>query len=235
MNAKQLIKELQSIANPKDAAFLQRFFKTGEGEYGYGDVFLGIRVPQTRQIAKKHIDTPLPEIEKLLESEFHEARLLGLILMVIKRPKATSEQRKEFYELYLRRHDRINNWDLVDVSCTHLVGFHLMDKSKAPLDRLCRSKNFWERRTSIVATQAFIREGMLDDSYRIAEKLLDDPEDLIHKAVGWTLREAGKRNLDRLLAFLDQHAARMPRTMLRYAIEKLPEDLRQSYLSMRSI
>lgn len=230
MKAKELIAELKSLGSPKDAALLQRFFKTGKGEYGFGDVFLGIRVPVTRQVAKKHIATPLEEIEKLLESEFHEARLLGLVLMVLKRPKATHEERKACYELYLRRHDRINNWDLVDLSAPHLVGFHLMDKSKAPLDRLSRSANMWERRTSIIATHAFIRSGQLDDSFRLAEKLLDDKEDLMHKAVGWTLREAGKRDLPRLLRFLDQYTRQMPRTMLRYAIEKLPEKQRQEYL-----
>jgi 3-methyladenine DNA glycosylase AlkD len=233
MNAKEILDELKKAGDPEDARFLQRFFKTGEGEYGFGDVFLGIRVPATRNIAKKRINTPLPVIENILESEYHEARLLGLLIMVLKRPKAAPEERTAFYELYLRRHDRINNWDLVDVTCPHLVGLHLLDKSKATLDRLSRSKNLWERRTAIVATHAFIRAGRLDDTFRIAEKLLHDHEDLIHKATGWMLREAGKKDLRRLIGFLDQYAGTMPRMMLRYAIEKLPEIQRKGYLGKK--
>jgi 3-methyladenine DNA glycosylase AlkD len=230
MTAEFILSELKSIASPEKAKFLSGFFKTGEGQYGAGDVFLGIVVPQTRNVAKANIKTPLPEIRKLLQSEYHEARLCALVILTERFKKAKEQERREIFDFYFAGSERINNWDLVDLTCPVIVGLYLLDKDRSILYKLSESKNLWEQRISIVSTLTFIRNGDLTDTFLIAEKLLNHRHDLIHKAVGWMLREAGKRDKDRLVAFLDEHASKMPRTALRYAIEKFPEPERQRYL-----
>jgi len=230
--AKALQARLGLLANAGDAIHLQRFFKTGKGEYGEGDVFRGIRVPELRKLAKEAAGTPLDEVSKLLDSKFHEDRALAVILLCDAFAKTGESERKRIFDLYLSKSDRINNWDLVDISCPNIVGAYLFDKSRSVLDKLAKSPLLWERRISVVSTLFFIRKGQIDDALRIAKKLLGDRHDLMHKAVGWMLREAGKKDLKALRAFLDEHAATMPRTALRYAMEKLPEAERQSYLRL---
>lgn len=233
MTAADVERELDQYENPADAAFLQRFFKTGKGEYGEGDIFIGLRVPQTRKIAKQFNDLTIPEIEKLLESPIHEHRLAALIIMTNQAKNADDSGRKSLYELYLKRTDRINNWDLVDISCREVVGGYLMGKSRQPLYKLAKSKDLWERRIAMVSTWQFIRVGQLDDTFAIAELLLQDTHDLIHKAVGWMLREAGKKDEQALKDFLEYHAVTMPRTALRYSIERLHPAERARYMSAR--
>ena len=227
------LKRLHSLANPRDAKFLQGFFRTGPGEYGEGDRFLGIRVPVMRRLAGELHEMPLDQVERLLESQWHEARLLALLLLNDAYERAGPTGRTEIFRRYLRSTARINNWDLVDLSAPNIVGAHLATRPRAKLDKLSRSRNLWERRIAIVATFHFIRIGEFDDTLRIARLLLGDTHDLIHKATGWMLREVGKRDRGRLEAFLDAHAHEMPRTMLRYAIERLPADDRQHYMGAR--
>ena len=234
MTADQLIQELNALENPADAAFLQRFFKTGPGEYGEGDVFIGLRVPITRKVCKEFRQLPLQEIEKVLESPVHEHRLAAVIIMAERAKRADGQQKQALYELYLKRTDRLNNWDIIDVSCRDVVGGYLQDKSREPLYQLARSNNMWERRIAIVSTWQFIRAHDLSDTFAIATMLLGDTHDLIHKATGWMLREAGKKDEAQLVEFLEQHAATMPRTMLRYAIEKFPPQIRAEYLGRKS-
>lgn len=231
-----LASELDALGNPTIAEHSQRFFKTYEGGYAEGDQFIGLRVPVTRKIAGKYNDMELTEIEKLLESPIHEHRLAALVIMVNKYKKAKKdlELRRQLYELYLKRTDCINNWDLVDISCRDIVGAWLMDKPKDPLYKMAKSKHLWERRIAIVSTWQFIRERKLDETFKISEMLLQDNEDLIHKAVGWMLREAGKKDEDRLREFLDKHAHEMPRTMLRYSIEKLHAADRTHYMNAKN-
>lgn len=237
MSAEQFVKGLNAHRSPEDAEKYLRYFKTGEGQYGEGDVFMGVRMGQVFALAKEFIEMPPSEIEKLLESPIHEVRAGGLSIMDKQaRSKKTSEsRRKEIYDLYMRRHDRINNWDLVDVSCIHVVGGYLFDKPRDVLYKLAASKSIWERRTAIVSTAYFIRQGDVADTFKIAEMLLDDKEDLIQKATGGWLREAGRKDRQRLLGFLDKHAATMPRTALRYAIEHFDQEQRAHYLSMKKI
>ena len=227
------LKRLHALANPRDAKVLQRFFRTGPGEYGEGDRFLGIRVPATRRLASELREMPLDQIERLLGSPWHEARLLALLLLNDAYEHANGATRTEVFRRYLRNTARINNWDLVDLSAPNIVGAHLATRPRAKLDTLSRSRNLWERRIAIVATYHFIRIGEFDDTLRIARLLLGDTHDLIHKATGWMLREVGKRDGGRLEAFLDEHAHEMPRTMLRYAIERLPADDRQRHMGAR--
>lgn len=221
MKAQDVIDELAKYENPSDAEFLQRFFKTGRGQYGEGDVFIGLRVPRSRKVARQFIDLSLHETEQLLESPIHEHRLVALIILTMQIKKADANKAKEIYELYLRRTDRVNNWDLVDVSCRDIVGRYLFDKSRKPLYVLTNSTNLWVRRIAIVSTWWFIREYQLDDTFELSKILLNDREDLIQKAVGWMLREAGKRDEEALIEFLESYASSMPRTMLRYSIERL--------------
>lgn len=230
MTAEDVKNELSNLKDPVDAIFLQRFFKTKEGEYGAGDIFLGIRVPVIRRIAKQFNQLSIIELEKLLDSPIHEHRLTALIIMVTQSKKANQLGKKALYKLYLRRTDRINNWDLVDVSCRDVVGGYLQDKSRKPLYILAKSKDLWERRIAIVSTWQFIREGQLEDTFAIAEQLLNDKHDLIHKAVGWMLREAGKKDIIAFKNFLDLHASTMPRTTLRYSIERLNPQDKQLYM-----
>ena len=225
-SAAAIVRDLKGHADPEDAAFLQRFFKTGPGEYGEGDVFLGIRVPQTRRLAKAYRDTSPTQLGKLLESRYHEARLLALLIMVDRFRRGDRAERREMYDLYRSHLGSVNNWDLVDSSAEHIVGGYLVDRSRKPLFVLARSPNVWRRRVAIMATFHFIRQHDFTDTLALADALLTDDHDLIHKAVGWMLREVGNRDRGTEVAFLDAHYERMPRTMLRYAIERFPERLR---------
>ena len=225
---------LATYASDTDAVNLQRFFKTGPGEYGAGDQFIGVRVPAIRKVCREYRDLPLAEVKKLIESPVHEHRMAGLIILTLQYPRATVQVKKTIFDLYTSQLMRgnVNNWDLVDVTCRHIVGEHLLH-DRALLYELAKSENLWERRVSIISTFAYIAKGDPSTSLELAELLLYDKHDLMHKAVGWTLREVGKR-CDRqlLLDFLDQHASVMPRTALRYAIEHLPEQTRQHYLKL---
>jgi 3-methyladenine DNA glycosylase AlkD len=234
LTAKHFLKELQALRSAAELAKIQRYFKSGAGDYGEGDEFIGVRMGDVFALAKQYAAMDLGEIEMLLENPVHEARVGAVSIMDFQaRDKKTSDvRRKELFDLYLRRHDRINNWDLVDRSAPYVIGGYLHDKPRKVLYRLARSKNIWERRTAIVSTYYFVRQGETDDTFKIAEMLLGDSEDLIHKAAGGWLREAGKKDRQRLLKFLDQHEATMPRTFLRYAIEHLDKKQRDHYLSL---
>ena len=229
--ARQLRERLLDLAAPAVAEHSRRFFKTGPGEYGEGDEFLGIRVPDLRRLAREHRSAPESAVWALLRSREHEARLLALIMLVERFQKGTSETRERIYARYMTEiADRVNNWDLVDSSASEIVGAYLEHRNRQPLYALARSRSVWERRVAIIATHRFIRQEFYADTFAIAEILLDDPEDLIHKAVGWMLREVANRDQRGAEAFLRRHYRAMPRTMLRYAIEKFPEARRQAYL-----
>lgn len=228
--ASTVLEELEGLGSPEVAAVSQRFFKTGKGQYGEGDHFLGIKLPVQRRVAKAHRDLPLAEITKLLYSTHHEARLVALLIMVAAFGKADERRRKDIFDLYLAHTDRVNNWDLVDSSAPNIVGAHLGPGKHALLTKLARSESLWERRIAILATLHFIKQDYFDETLRLAHILVSDTHDLIHKATGWMLREVGNRNRSVLEAFL-QDQPEMPRTMLRYAIEKFPEGLRQRYLA----
>jgi 3-methyladenine DNA glycosylase AlkD len=230
MSLKKIKAELQQLGNPAQARVLQRFFKTGKGEYGEGDVFRGIKIPVLRKLAKKYQDMTCAEVGKLLTSKFHEDRMLALLLLLDKYSKANIAGKKQLYTMYLCNTRFINNWDLVDVTAHHIVGHYLMDKNREPLYRLAQSKILWERRIAIIATFHYIRQNKFDDTLEIAGMLIDDPHDLMHKAVGWMLREVGKRDLQAEEQFLKTYYRQMPRTMLRYAIERFPEAKRRAYL-----
>lgn len=224
---------LRKHAKPAKAALLQRFFKTGKGQYGYGDVFIGVMVPEQRAIVKRFYKTiPLSEVSELVKSNIHEERLTGLITLVEKYKRATPSEQKAIYTFYLKHLRWVNNWDLVDVTCRDVIGAYLFDKPRTLLYTLAVSKNLWERRIAIIATFYFIGKKDFADSLAIAKILLHDEHDLIHKAVGWMLREIGKRSRETEEAFLKKYAAKMPRTMLRYAIEKFPPAVRSHYLSL---
>ena len=221
--------ELQKHANPKQAKLLQRFFKTADGEYGAGDIFLGIKVPVQRSIAKEYKGMTLTELQKLLDSKVHEHRMCALFILVDMYKK--TENKKQIFEFYLSNYKNINNWDLVDLSAPNIVGDYLLNQPRKVLYELARSDNLWKKRIAVLATYTFIRSNQFNDTYNIAEILLKDKHDLIHKAVGWMLREAGKRNMQLEEQFLKRHYKTMPRTMLRYAIEKFPETKRKFYLN----
>ncbi|MBT3813826.1 DNA alkylation repair protein [Candidatus Woesearchaeota archaeon] len=227
---KQIIMELYESSDPVRAKHSQGFFKTGPGEYGEGDVFLGLTMPQIRVIAKKYFkEITLSFVQELVKSKYHEFRMCALVMLVYKYEKDT-DSRKEIYEFFLKNTAYINNWDLVDVTIPKTVGAYLVDNDRSILYKLVKSSSLWERRISVLATFAFIRLGDFKDSLKISEILLNDKHDLIHKAVGWMLREIGKRDEKILTGFLDQHYAEMPRTMLRYSIERLEEGKRKGYL-----
>jgi 3-methyladenine DNA glycosylase AlkD len=223
-------KELRTLASADTATILQGFFKTGKGQYGEGDIFLGIKVPVLRALAKQHRNAKLEAIQTLLDSKYHEERLFALLLLMQFYQQADEAQQQTAYDLYLGNTHRINNWDLVDVSAPHIVGRHLQGRPRNVLLTLARSSSLWERRIAIVSTFHFIRMNDFGDTLRIAEALLGDGHDLMHKAVGWMLREVGKRDLVAEEDFLLQHYSSMPRTMLRYAIERFPEPKRKNYL-----
>ena len=237
LNSIQFVNRLKTYQSADEQKKIQRYFKSGEGQYGEGDQFMGVKMGQLFALAKEFNGMPVSEIEKLLESPIHEVRAGAVSIMdkESRSKKITESRRKEFYELYMRRHDRINNWDLVDLGCLYMTGSYLFDKSHAILYKLARSKNIWERRTAILSTCYFIRQGDLDDTFKIAEILVNDKEDLIHKATGWMLRFAGDKDPQKLLGFLDKYAATMPRTLLRYSIEKLTPKQKEYYMSMKKV
>ena len=223
-------RDLKALADDGIAAHSQRFFKTGPGEYAEGDRFIGVRVPAIRGIARQYRALSHAGVLSLLRSAIHEERLLALVILCDQYKRGDGDERKKIYDAYLGHTAFVNNWDLVDASAHKIVGPHLENRSRRPLDRLARSKSLWERRIAIVATFHFIQRGEFDDTLRIADRLLGDGEDLIHKAVGWMLREVGKRDRKREEEFLRERYGRMPRTMLRYAIERFPERRRKAYL-----
>jgi 3-methyladenine DNA glycosylase AlkD len=232
LTAKQFIERLKLLQSDEELKKIQRYFKSGKGDYGYGDKFMGVKMGQLFALAKEFGDLPVSEIEKLLESPIHEVRAGAVSIMdkASRNKKIDRERLEAFYKLYMRRHDRINNWDLVDLGCLHMTGSYLYDKPRNGLYKLAKSKNIWERRTAILSTCYFIRQGELDDTFEIAELLVNDKEDLVHKATGWMLRFAGVKEPKRLVAFLDRHAATMPRTLLRYAIEHFTPKQRELYM-----
>jgi len=219
MDVQEIRKDLQKLANPEKAKLLQRFFKTGKGEYGEGDIFLGIMVPEQRKIAKKYKSLTLNEIQELLNSKIHEQRLVSLFILIDKYKKSDEKIKKEIFNFYLKNTNNINNWDLIDLSAPNIVGNCLLDKPRDLLYKLAKSKSIWEKRIAILSTLTFIRNNQFKDEH-----------DLIHKGVGWMLRELGKRNQALEERFLKKHYKKMPRTMLRYAIEKLPVNKRKFYL-----
>ena len=223
--------ELAQLAEPADAKNLARFFKTGPGDYGEGDQFRGIRVPVVRKLVRRYRDLPLADVTALLASPWHEDRLLALLILIEQYRRGDAAARQTIFDLYLAHTDRINNWDLVDLSAEHIVGAHLFGGDPSLLTRLARSASLWERRIAMLATFHFIRQGSFDEPLRLADLLLHDTHDLIHKAVGWMLREVGNRDMAAEEAFLRSRYRTMPRTMLRYAIEKFPPARRQAYLA----
>ncbi|GBE17126.1 DNA alkylation repair enzyme [bacterium BMS3Abin15] len=227
---KFLRKELKLKSDPRRAKLLQGFFKTGPGEYGEGDIFLGITVPEVRKTATKFNELKFSDVKKLLGSKIHEERLTALLILVHNFNIGNEAERNKIFKFYLANTKNINNWDLVDLSAHKIVGEHILDRSRNILYKLARSKKLWEKRISIISTFAFIRDNELKDSLKISEILLNDDHDLIHKAVGWVLREVGKKSLATEEKFLKKHYKKMPRTMLRYAIEKFPEKKRKAYL-----
>jgi 3-methyladenine DNA glycosylase AlkD len=236
MKAADIRKELKSMADPDKAAILQRFFKSGPGQYGEGDIFIGVIVPLSRQVAKKFSQLPLVEVRTLLYSRVHEERLVALMILAWRYSSASSsrEEKEEIVKFYLDNIKQVNNWDLVDLSAPNILGAHLVDsRDRRLLYRLAGSENVWERRIAIVATHQFIRNGDFSDTLKIAGMLLQDRHDLIHKAAGWMLREVGKRDAAAEEAFLEKHFSVMPRMMLRYAIERLPESTRRRYKKNR--
>ncbi len=226
-----LRKDLKKKANSVKAKLLQGFFKTGKGEYGEGDVFLGIMVPIQRELAKKYSGLKLNDIQKLLNSKVHEERLIGLLILVLQFKKSDELKRQRIFNFYLKNAKNINNWDLVDLTAPNIVGQFLLDKNRGILYQLAKSHDLWKKRIAILSTFTFIKNNQFKDSLKIAEILLMDKHDLIHKANGWMLREIGKRDLVKEESFLKKHYKNMPRTMLRYAIEKFPERKRKHYLN----
>jgi len=233
--AAEFIKRLKSLGSEEESREHQRYFKTGPGDYSEGDIFLGVRMGPLFELVKEFGEMPLIEVEKLLESPLHEARAGGLGIMDKqgRRKKTSDERRKELYDLFMKRIDRINNWDLVDGSCAYVVGRYLFDRPRNVLYKLARSKNVWERRIAIVSTGYFKKHGETEDTYKIAEMLLGDREDLIHKATGWLLRAAGDKDRDKLCTFLTRYATTMPRTALRYSLEHLDKEQRDHYMQLK--
>ena len=230
-NASHVKRELNKQADAEKAAFFPKFFKTGKGQYGEGDQFLGVTVPQQRKIAKHFAKLSQDEIAKLLRDEFHECRATGLLILIEQFRQAEQQKQKALVDFYLNNLVGVNNWDLVDMSADKILGSYLLQRKRQLLYKFARDKDLWKQRIAIVATFAFIKQNQFEDTLAISDLLLDHDHDLIHKAVGWMLREVGKRDQARLEDFLKTRYAKMPRTMLRYAIERFDEKLRQSYLS----
>jgi 3-methyladenine DNA glycosylase AlkD len=226
----QLREDMRKLSSPEKARVLSRFFKTGKGDYGEGDTFLGIMVPDQRSTAKKYPDLSMNDLRRLISSGMHEERLVCLFILINRYKKADNRGKKEVVDFYLTNIRYINNWDLVDLSSGPILGDHLIDGDRSMLYEMAKSDDLWERRIAVISTFAFIRENDFGDTLRIAEMLLNDRHDLIHKAVGWMLREIGKRDQAKEEEFLKQHYKKMPRTMLRYAIERFDEDKRKYYL-----
>jgi 3-methyladenine DNA glycosylase AlkD len=229
----ELKRELQALGNPEKAKELSRFFKTGKGEYGEGDEFLGITVPEQRKLAKVYADLSLLDIENLLQSKMHEHRLTALLILTYQFPKAPVVKQSEIVTFYLQQTKWINNWDLVDVTCRPILGAYLLERDRDILYDLGRSESLWEQRIAIVTTMEFVKHGQFEDTLQMTVILLNNSHDLIHKAVGWALREVGKKDRQTLEAFLDRYGIQMPRTMLRYAIEHFDEPKRKAYLSRK--
>ena len=230
MSLIEIKKEIKKNANPQKAELLQRFFKTGPGQYGEGDIFLGIMVPVQRSIAKKYKELSLKNIKELLNSDKHEERLIALLILVEQYKKGDEQKKEDIFTFYHLNRKRINNWDLVDLTAHIISGSYLIDKDKIILYKLAESKNIWDRRIAVISTFHFIKNNVFNDALGIAEILLNDKHDLIHKAVGWMLREIGNRDMNTEEGFLEKYYKKMPRTMLRYAIEKFPEKKRLAYL-----
>jgi len=236
LTAKNFIAQLKNHQSDAELKKIQRYFKSGEGDYGHGDKFMGVKMGTLFALAKEFGEMPIEEIEELLESPIHEARAGAVSIMdkASRNKKITKERLKDFFDLYMRRHDRINNWDLCDLGCLYMTGSYLYDKPHDILYKLARSKNIWERRTAILSTCYFIRQSDMTDTFKIAEILVNDKEDLIHKATGWMLRFAGAKDRKKLITFLNKYAATMPRTLLRYSIEHFSSKERENYLKMKS-
>ena len=230
-NLKELDEVLKKNSNAEKAKLLSGFFKTGKGEYGEGDIFLGITVPVQREIAQEFEDLGMGEIQQLLDSMVHEKRMIALFILVDRFNTADEKTKKETFDFYLKNTQNINNWDLVDLSAPKIVGEFLIDRNREILRKLAKSEDLWGKRIAIISTYAFIRENDFKDTLKIAEILINDKHDLIHKGVGWMLREVGKRDEEMLIDFLDKNHRVMPRTMLRYAIEKFDEGKRKEYLN----
>jgi len=231
MSLSDLKRKVKKISNPAQAKNLQRFFKTGKGLYGEGDIFAGIMVPQSRKLAQEFSNLPFSDLDQLIKSKIHEERLIALLILVHNFEKTEYKGRKKIFDFYLKNTKYINNWDLVDLSAPRVVGNYLLNKPRAVLYKLVKSKNLWERRIAVLATFMFIKNNQFKDSLEISKILLSDSHDLIHKAVGWMLREVGKKSLNVELKFLNKYSKKMPRTTLRYAIERFPENLRKKYLN----
>lgn len=231
--ARAALHALESLRDPDKAAFFQRFFKCGPGQYGEGDQFLGLSVPQVRSVLAQYRTLPIPDCVALLQSPYNEARLLALLILgaQYQRKRASEAEQQAIFDAYLAQRSRVNNWNLVDASAPAIVGGHLLQRDRALLYELVKSKSLWDRRIAVLATFAFIRAGDFADTLRLCELLLADREDLMHKACGWMLREVGKRDEAVVRAFLDAHASQMPRTMLRYALEKLAPPVRTAYMA----
>lgn len=230
MNITQLKNDLHKFADTEKAIFLQRFFKTGKGEYAEGDILIGVTVPQSRAIAKKYFNISLTDNIKLIRSKIHEERLVALFILCDKFNKGNEDEKKKIYKLYLDNTKFINNWDLVDSSAYKIVGEYLLNRDRSILYKLVKSKLLWDRRIAVISTLAFIKKGQLIDTFLLSELLLNDKEDLMHKACGWMMREAGKFDITLVEEFIIKNYNKMPRTMLRYAIEKFPEAKRKSFL-----
>jgi 3-methyladenine DNA glycosylase AlkD len=230
----ELKHELEALQDPEKAKQLARFFKTGKGEYGEGDEFLGITVPEQRKLAKKYRDLSLTDIERLLRTRLHEQRLTALLILTYQFPKADAGQRAAIFDFYLQHTQWINNWDLVDVTCRPILGVYLLERDRHILYELAHAKNLWEQRIAIVTTMEFIKHNQFEDTLQLATILLPHPHDLIHKAVGWALREVGKKDQQVLISFLEQYCTAMPRTMLRYAIEHFDQSQRKEYLGRKN-
>ncbi len=233
MTAEDIKNDLKFLADFDHADNLQWFFKTGKGQYGEGDVFIGVKVPKVRKVAKRYTDLSLSEIKKLLYSKIHEERLCALLILVDKFAMANLDEQEKIFKFYINNAKRANNWDLVDLSSPRIVGEYLLNKNKTILYKFAASNNLWEKRISIISTYTFIKNEKFSDSLRLAKILMNDKHDLIHKAVGWMLREVGNRNQAEEEKFLKKYYKKMPRTMLRYAIEKFEEDKRIAYLKSR--
>ena len=231
MSLTKLKKEILEKSSKEKPKIYAKFFKTGKGEYGEGDIFLGLTVPEQRILAGKYTNLVLDDVKKLLESKYHEHRLMGLFILVYKYEKSNEKEKAGIKDFYLENKHKGNNWDLVDCIADKILGKHLIDKDKKVLYELAKSESIWDRRIAIISTFEFIKNGKFEDTLKISKILLKDEHDLIHKAVGWMLREIGKRDLETLEKFLKRHYKKMPRTMLRYAIEKFPEIKRKKYLA----
>jgi len=236
LTAKDFAERLKALQSDKEKEKIQRYFKTGDGQYSAGDQFMGVKMGELFALAKEFNGIPVGELEKLLDSPIHEVRAGAVSIMdkESRTKKITAERLKDFFDLYIKRHDRINNWDLVDLGCLHMTGSYLYNKPRVILYKLAKSKNLWERRTAIVSTCYFIRQGETDDTFKIAELLVNDKEDLVHKGTGWMLRFAGTKNPKQLISFLDKYAATMPRTLLRYAIEHFDKKKKEYYMGLKN-